>query len=115
MQIEEFTDTKTGELVPIHTGRPDVSHAFVPKPLPPNWTWPEELWPLLLEASKLLAGLDGIGKHLPNPDILLRPIELREAQLSSQLEGTITDPQKQALFQADPRYPTSVHDPTNPY
>lgn len=115
MRLEEFTADKTGELVPIQTGRPDVSHAFVPASLPPTWPWPEDLWPLLLEASKRLASLDGTGKHLPNPDILLRPIELREAQLSSQLEGTITDPQKQALFQADPRYPTSVHDPTNAY
>jgi len=31
------------------------------------------------------------------------------------LEGTITDPQQQVLFQADPRYPTSERDPNNAF
>jgi Fic family protein len=68
-----------------------------------------------VQARTCLASLDGTGKHLPNPEILLAPIQQREAQLSSQLEGTITDPHQQALFQADPRYPTSAADPTNAY
>jgi Fic family protein len=68
-----------------------------------------------LEAKTSLARLDGTGKHLPNPEILLRPLQNREAQLSSKLEGTITDPQRQALFQADPRYPVSESDPANAY
>lgn len=92
-----------------------MAHAFLPANLPPAWEWDQALWPLLVEARSQLKGLDGIGKHLPNPEILLRPLQLREAKLSSQLEGTITDPQKQALFQADPRYPTSVTDPLNAY
>jgi len=57
--------------------------------------------------------LDGTGKHLLKPEILLKPLQGREAQLSSQLEGTFTDPQQQALFEADPRYPTSDRDPVN--
>ncbi len=113
MQIEEFTDNKTGTLVPIPGGRPDAAYAFVPDPLPPAWTWDPDLWPLLVEAHAQLKGLDGTGKHLPNPDILLRPIEAREARLSSQLEGTITDPKQQALFEADPKFPTSSSDPIN--
>ena len=115
MEVSEFTDKKTGNVVPIPGGRADVAHAFIPDALPPAWTFSAELCPLLVEARARLSSLDGTGKHLPNPDILLRPIQLREAQLSSQLEGTITDPQKQALFQADPRYPTSPTDPTNAY
>ena len=66
-------------------------------PLPPDWAWPNELWQPLVEARACLASLDGTGKHLPNPEILMCTLELREARLSSQLEGTITDPQKQAL------------------
>jgi Fic family protein len=117
MDIQEFTTNKTGALVPLPGGRADVSHAFVPSPVLPDdeWAWSVEMWRLLVEARSCLASLDGTGKHLPNPEILLRPLQMREAQLSSQLEGTITDPQKQALFQADPRYPTSVTDPTNAY
>ena len=111
----EFTPAMTGRLVPIPNGPPDVQHAFVPAPLPPAWAWPERLWNLLLEARTSLSSLDGTGKHLPSPELLLTPLQNREAQLSSKLEGTITDPQKQALFQAEPRYPVSDSDPTNAY
>jgi len=99
----------------IPNGTPDAEYAFVPDPLPPEWVWPEAMWPLLVEARTCLASLDGTGKHLPNPEILLKPLQAREAQFSSQLEGTITDPQQQVLFQAEPRYPSSDHDPNNAY
>jgi len=115
MDPKEFTTTMTGELIPIPKGPPDVKFAFKPAPLPPKWKWPEPLWKPLLEARTRLASLDGTGKHLPNPEILLQPLQGREAQLSSQLEGTITDPQQQVLFQADPRYPTSERDPNNAF
>jgi len=92
---------------------PDAQVAFVPDPLPPNWKWPERLWPLLIDARTCLSSLDGTGKHLPNPEILLTPLQTREAQLSSQLEGTFTDPHQQVLFDADPRYPVSERDPAN--
>src|SRR5579863_4807447 len=105
----------TGELVPVLNPTPDVSVAFVPNALPPSWDWSPNLWPLLVEARKSLASLDGTGKHLPNPEIIMHPLQQREAQLSSQLEGTITDPAQQVLFQADPRYPTSKYDPVNAY
>ncbi len=105
----------TGRLVPVAKVQPGVEAAFVPNPLPPEWKWPNELWTPLIEARKSLASLDGTGKHLPNPEILLNPLQSREAQLSSQLEGTITDPQQQVLFEADPRYPTSKSDPNNAF
>ncbi len=105
----------TGRLVPVPNGPPDATVAFIPNPLPPAWEWPGSLWTRLIEARKCLSSLDGTGKHLPNPEILLQPLQSREAQLSSQLEGTITDPQQQVLFQADPRYPTSKYDPNNAF
>jgi Fic family protein len=80
-------------------------HAFVPDPLPPSWPWPDRLWPVLLEAHKALAALDGTGRHLPDPDLVLRPLQDREAQKSSSLEGTVTDPQQQMLFELDPMSP----------
>jgi Fic family protein len=115
MDPKDFTENMTGQLVPVPNGPPDVRVAFVPNPLPPKWDWPGSLWPLLVEASKSLSSLDGTGKHLPNPEILLQPLQGREAQLSSQLEGTFTDPQQQVLFQADPSYPTSSTDPKNAF
>lgn len=113
MQKEEFTEAMPGKLVPLPYGPPDIQIAFVPDPLPPKWSWPDRLWKLLLDARTRLSSLDGTGKHLPDPGILLRPLQSREAQLSSQLEGTITNPQQQALFEADPRYPISAGDPSN--
>jgi len=99
----------------IASSAPDAPVAFTPHPLPPKWDWPESLWPLLVEERTCLASLDGTGKHLFNPEILLWPLQNREAQLSSKLEGTITDPTEQALFQADPRYPVSESDPNNAF
>jgi Fic family protein len=116
MDKNEFIpDRMTGQLVPVLNPTPDAGVAFVPNPLPPSWEWSSDLWPLLVEARKSLASLDGTGKHLSNPAILLHPLQQREAQLSSQLEGTITDPAQQVLFQADPRYPTSKYDPANAF
>src|SRR5712671_5431751 len=100
MDPKEFTEQSTGSLVQVvNPQRQDAAFAFVPNPLPPAWSWPADLWPLLLEARRSLSSLDGVGKHLPNPDILLKPLQGREAQLSSQLEGTFTDPPQQVLFE----------------
>jgi Fic family protein len=105
----------TGKLVSVPNSPPDIQFAFIPNPLPPIWQWPDSLWRPLIEARKSLSSLDGTGKHLPNPEILLQPLQSREAQLSSQLEGTYTDPQQQVLFEADPQYPTSKNDPNNAF
>lgn len=110
-----FRENAPGRLVPVVAGPPDARMAYVPDPLPPEWRWPEEMWPLLVEARATLARLDGTGRHLPNPELLLRPLARRESQLSSQLEGTVTDPQQQALFEAQPLYPLSEADPVNAF
>jgi Fic family protein len=115
MDSKLFLSNAPGKLIPIPKSPPNVTVAFVPDPLPPKWEWPQELWNLLLDARCALSSLDGTGKHLPNPEILLQPLQRREAQLSSKLEGTITDPPQQILFEADPRYPTSENDPNNAF
>ena len=115
MEASEFTAEMTGRLVTITNGALDLRVAFVPNPLPPRWEWPPQLWNKLVEARTRLSSLDGVGKHLPNPEILIWPLQHREAQLSSQLEGTITNPQQQVLFEADPRYPISATDPANAF
>jgi Fic family protein len=113
VDAKEFSPSSPGALLPLSWDRPDAKWAFVPNPLPPAWELPRRLVKLLIDARTCLASLDGTGKHLPNPEILLTPLQGREAQLSSQLEGTYTDPKQQVLFEADPRYPTSDHDPAN--
>jgi Fic family protein len=107
-----FGRSSPGRLVPV-SGIRDGSHAFVPDALPPKWDWPQKLWPDLLEAHQCLSMLDGAGRHLHNPELVLRPLQNREAQKSSSLEGTYTDPQEQLLFALDPREGTSREDPVN--
>lgn len=112
MKVDLFGEKQTGRLVPV-VGSREVTHAFVPNMLPPEWKWPGEHWPLLLEAHKALSSLDGTGKHLPNASLVLRPLQNREAQKSSSLEGTYTEPKQQVLFELDPKYGTSAEDPIN--
>jgi len=101
MDITRFTDKKTGQIIEV-SGFPEIKNAFIPNALPPNWEWPNELWPELLKAKEELARLDGIGRHLPNPHLLLTPLQKREAQRSSSLEGTYATPQQLLLFEINP-------------
>jgi Fic family protein len=112
MDPSRFTERRAGRLVQIASTGP-VTHAFVPQPLPPDWQWPERFWPILLDARCALASLDGTGRHLPNPELLLRPLQQREALRSSSLEGTVTNPEQQLLFQIEPKYAESREDPVN--
>ena len=111
MDISKFTDQKTGQTIRISFPKEDC--AFIPDPLPPEWVFPAELWPLLAEAKQELARLDGIGRALPNPELLLRPLQSREAMRSSSLEGTYATPQELLLFELNPRIPQSERDPAN--
>jgi Fic family protein len=101
VNLSEFVDPSTGKLVEINSLR-EAKFAFIPTPLPPNWIWPSEFWPLLMRAHRAIAALDGIGAYLPDPQLLLRPLQYREAVRSSNLEGTFTPPLQQALFEFDP-------------
>lgn len=80
-----------------------ATQAYNPNPLPPDWGFPEKLWPLLHEAGKQLMLLEGIGRPLPNAGILLRPLRNREAILSSRMEGTFATARELLLFELDPR------------
>lgn len=114
MELSRFSDASPGELIPVQ-GIRGGSHAFLPDFLPPAWEWPAELWPILLNAHRELARLDGIGSHLPDPNLLLRPLQNRESERSSRLEGTFTNPQQQMLFELEPYLPQSLEDPANAY
>lgn len=101
MDAGKFSTESPGRLIKIPPGNAGLSHAFIPNPLPPGINLTAELWPILVEARAALADLNGTGKHLPSPELILRPLQNREAQKSSSLEGTITDPTQQVLFEAD--------------
>ena len=113
MNRKLFSDKMTGELV--LADAPDPDWAFVPAPLPPRaWRFPQRLWPLLSDAKERLGTLNGIGRTLPNPELLLRPLQSREALRSSSLEGTYATPEELLLFEksAD-KEPTSEGDRRN--
>ncbi len=112
MDKAAFLKTAPGRLVEmIVDGTKD--RAFVPDPLPQQWTVPTELWPLLADAREALARLDGIGKTMQNYELLLRPLQRREALRSSSLEGTYTTARQLLMFEIDPKQPTSVQDPVS--
>jgi Fic family protein len=76
--------------------------AFVPASLPiADWTFPANLWPTLVSARTALGKLDGMAHLLPDPDLLLHPLQRREALRSSSLEGTFATPQDLLLFELD--------------
>ncbi len=104
-----FKPGMPGRVVPIELGE----HAFIPDPLPPNWDFPVQFWPLVVEAKQNIGLLEGIGRLLPDPAILLRPLEDREAIQSSALEGTYATPRELLLFELDPHESTSDRDPNN--
>ena len=61
---------------------------FIPNSLPPTINYDESLASLVAEASLQLGALSGIGKLMPDPNLLIRPYLKREAVLSSKIEGT---------------------------
>jgi Fic family protein len=85
--------------------------AFIPTPLATDWEVSQEIWALLVQAREELARLDGIGRFMPNFNLLLRPLQRREALRSSSLEGTYATPQQLLLFEIDPKEPRSIHAP----
>jgi Fic family protein len=106
-----FREHAPGTLVPIATPQPDW--AFVPQPLPRDWTVPATLVSLLVDARQSLARLDGAGRYMPAHTILLRPLQRREALRSSALEGIFATAEELLAYGLEPKQPTSAQDPTN--
>lgn len=87
MNEADFYCKDAGELV--HTL--DGHLAFVPTPLPPDLSYSADLVLALSRADAALSELSGLGRHLPNPHLLISPYLRREAVLSSRIEGTRTN------------------------
>jgi Fic family protein len=90
---KDLTAETPGKLTPISGGH----FAFIPYPLPASIEY-EGLIPRLLEEATLALGqLSGTGHNLPNPHMLIRTFQQREALLSSRIEGTVADQQELLL------------------
>jgi Fic family protein len=86
MDAKLFTKRANGELTAASEGYP----AFIPNPAPRDLGLSAEAIGLLDEASNHLGVLQGIGRQLTNPHLLINPYLRREAVLSSRIEGTQT-------------------------
>lgn len=107
MNSQDFTDEAIGRLLRITQPREDW--AFLPNQLPPTWEFPAHLAELLGDARESLGILEGVGRNLDNPQLLMRPLQNREALTSSSLEGTYVTPEELLLYDIDPQEP-NPHD-----
>jgi Fic family protein len=96
MDKNGFSTSCTGQLVPTIGGR----KAFVPNPLPPQNLDLNPILPILSRATQAVGELKGIGRTIPNPMLLVRPLQRREAVSSSGMEGTHTTLSDLFLFEA---------------
>jgi len=87
MNIELFRKSPSGKCISVGQGEP-AYWAFVPNPLPPDMRPDAELWRTLSDADRALGELGGLGRAIPNPQLLVGPFIRREAVLSSRIEGT---------------------------
>ena len=62
--------------------------AYFPAPIPRSLELPNATVRLLADAEGSLGQLAGVGRLLPNPELLIRPYLLREALSSTRIEGT---------------------------
>lgn len=95
MQRRTFRPGFPGRLITTIEGQP----AFVPDPLPPALDMNELAVPLG-EAMQALGELRGACRRLPNPEILIRPLQRSEALTSSAMEGTFTTADNLILAEA---------------
>ena len=86
MDLERYPPTPFGEArrIPGKTGYV----AYFPSPIPRTLEIPPSTIGLLADCEGALGQLSGIGRLLPNPDLLIRPYLLREALSSTRIEGT---------------------------
>lgn len=87
MDPSAFKSQQAGQCVRTTTGY----WAFVPSGSPPVVEYTPDLALALSQADAALSELSGLGRFLPNPDLLIAPYVRREAVASSRIEGTQAD------------------------
>ncbi len=95
MEPSLFGPTSPGILIPTIQS----AQAFVPFPLPPAI----DLAAIFIEYGEAMAGIGTLNAkiaQLRNPELIIRPLQRREAVLSSAMEGTYTTSDELALLEA---------------
>jgi Fic family protein len=77
--------------------------AFIPAKPPPALNYDAATVLLLSQADSALSELSGLGRVLPNPDLLIAPYVKREAVASSRIEGTQADLADLLLDEIEPK------------
>jgi Fic family protein len=93
VDVTRFKDSPVGRLVPISGHdtylQRDYSHyAFVPNPAPETVQLAQATHNAVARSHEALGRLDFAVRRLPDPRLLVRPVLRREAQSTSELEGT---------------------------
>lgn len=101
MNADDFKNSPSGHLV----STIERCWAFVPNPLPPPNLDLSKLASPLAKASLALGELSGIGRILPNPELLIRPFSRVEAVASSKIEGTVTSATELLMLELSPDAP----------
>lgn len=86
MEPERYEATEFGR--PRRTPGRHGYVAYFPASIPRALDLPAATVRLLADAEGALGQLAGVGRLLPNPDLLIRPYLLREALSSTRIEGT---------------------------
>jgi Fic family protein len=83
--------------------QPAGHRAFIPKPLPPDFSlnMDPDLQVLLSAADRAIGRLDAATELLPNPDLFVAMYVRREAVFSSQIEGTEASLEDLLEFEAE--------------
>lgn len=87
MDPKQFTSDGVGRVIRTLQGY----YAFVPAAPPLSLPLDEPTELALSRADAALGELSGLGRYLPNPDLLIAPYIKREAIASSRIEGTQAD------------------------
>ncbi len=96
MEANQFKESPSGTLIPTIANQ----MAFVPNPLPPSLDYAALAMPLA-QAMQALGELNAAGRGMTNPMLVIRPLQRKEALLSSSMEGTYTTANALALADAD--------------
>lgn len=78
---------------------------FEPEKLPVKLDW-NQFVHLIGKANAEVARFDGLLQSIPNPAVLLSPLTIQEAVLSSKIEGTQASVEEVLEYEADPKMKT---------
>jgi hypothetical protein len=93
VDVERFAKSPIGHVVPIkgHDWFLDLDYnhfAFVPAPAPADIQLSQATYKSVTDATLVLGRLDFAVRRLPDPRLLVGTVLRREAQSTSELEGT---------------------------